>query len=282
MFPSFDQIQHAAYLRWERRWYSHGQHREDWLAAEQDLLFTLNYKLLVHYVLSDREQRLLGNKARPVCRFCERSTPAVNFRVDTPAVPEFLGNRSLFTIEECEDCQSLFAEGIEAELEDFLTSFRKDYAFSASERSGFSLPVAVFKGLIKQALAIMPRGDLASFEGATEWVCNPDHDFDADLFAEARGHIHVLAEPVSEPWVAIAKRTDIDAPMPAMLFFLGTRHLVAQVALPLCDPDDDLEGVDVTVPRIASLMGLGRGGDLIPSVSLPLSLAGSRPFALLR
>jgi hypothetical protein len=44
MRPTWDQIQREAYARWERRGYGHGGDRDDWLAAEIDLTFDLNFE----------------------------------------------------------------------------------------------------------------------------------------------------------------------------------------------------------------------------------------------
>ena len=282
MVPSFDQIQHAAYLRWERRSYQHGQHTEDWLAAEQDLLFSLNYEVFAYYPIADGEKRLIGNKARPVCRFCERTAPGVSFRNDALALPQFLGNTSLFTTEECEECQGLFAEEVEGELQAFLSRFRAGSSAGARERSRLPVPIAALKGLTKLGLSILPRRELQGFEGAIEWVSNSDHDFDSNLFTEAHGFFHVLNQPISQPWVALARRTDADAPMPAIFFFLGTGHLVAQVALPLNDQDEELDGMEISVPTVSSPLGPDRMEGMVARVSLPIALAGARPVAFSR
>lgn len=41
-----------------------------------------------------------------VCRFCERTRPAVKFSKDAHAIPVALGNRYLLTQEECDDCNT--------------------------------------------------------------------------------------------------------------------------------------------------------------------------------
>ncbi len=282
MFPSFDQVQFAAYHRWEQRYYGHGQDREDWLAAEQDLLLRLNYKVLVHHSLADGEKRLLGNKTRPICRFCERTAPGASFRVDTLAIPETLGNRTLFTIEECDECRALFEEGIEAELSTDLNRISDACASGGWSRSRVSVSIEAFKGLTKLALSMMPRQDLATCEGAIEWVCNPDHDFDAALFGRPTGYLHLLAEPVWRPWAAVLKRSDADMLMPSLLFFLATRNVVAEVAIPLCGEDEDLDGLDVIIPRVSTPDFTGLRDVSTAYRSVPLTVRDARTAAMAR
>lgn len=276
-FPSFDQIQREAYRRWERRGHWHGRDRDDWLAAEQDLLFAMNYEVAAYYPLAGVPPQSLGAGGRSVCRFCERSAPAARFRADAPAVPTFLGNVALFTSQECDDCRALFAEGLDADLEEFFASTRQ-----GGRASRPRLSVAALKGFAKIALSIMPRRDLAAFGDTIEWVSNPDHDFDSGLLGAAGGYLHLSPEPSSPPWVALARRTDDEAPMPSMLVFAGTPDLVVQVPVPLGALDEDLDGDAVIVPRVASPLPIGHEGRPSSFVIVPLSTSDSRRAAVLR
>ena len=51
MFPTRDQVERTAYDRWLRRGQVHGHDREDWYAAEKELLFLLNYETIANYPL---------------------------------------------------------------------------------------------------------------------------------------------------------------------------------------------------------------------------------------
>ena len=44
----------------------------------------------------------LGTRTPPTCRFC--STPSPKFKSDSHVIPAALGNRSLFSLEECHTC----------------------------------------------------------------------------------------------------------------------------------------------------------------------------------
>ena len=51
-----------------------------------------------------------------VCRFCGRGSANTRFRHDAHAIPHLLGNRTLFTREECDQCNLFFGSTIENDL----------------------------------------------------------------------------------------------------------------------------------------------------------------------
>lgn len=259
MFPTVDQIEYEAYLRWERRGGCHGNDRGDWCAAEQDLLLTLNYEVAAFYALNAPEPQFVGSKRRRVCRFCEQAAPTVTFSELRPALPSFLENRSLFTYEECDDCHAQFAASVEADLAAFLAHLRSDPRPGAGPGPGSlsRTSIAALKGLAKMALSIMPAADLHSFEDTREWVVNPDHDFDLGLFGELGGGLHALPSLQPQPWTALVRRVDDGAPMPYMLFFVGVADIVIQAPVPLSIRDEDLDGERTIVPRTDSPYALG-------------------------
>ena len=134
MLPSREQIEQAAYERWERRGRFHGADREDWVAAEMDTLFQLNYQTVAEFGLAEPNQRVLGDVRRPRCRFCEQSPPRAAFSVLRPAIPELVGNSSLFTRDLCDDCAKQFAETIDAEFARFWESLEALRTGTASFR----------------------------------------------------------------------------------------------------------------------------------------------------
>jgi len=56
-----------------------------------------------------------GNGERR-CRFCRRCDPEVTFRNDAHGIPEFLGNKSIFTQNECDECNQRLAHSVEDHL----------------------------------------------------------------------------------------------------------------------------------------------------------------------
>ena len=253
MFPTADQIEHEAYLRWERRGGSHGNDRGDWCAAEQDLLLTLNYEVAAFYALNAAAPQFIGSEGRRVCRFCEQAAPLATFAATPRALPSFLENRSLFTYEECDDCHAHFASSVEADLEAFLKRLR----FGLESNSLSRTSIAALKGLAKMALSIMPAAELHSFEDTREWVVNPDHDFDLRLFGELGCGLHALRSIQANPWTALVRRVDDEAPMPYMLFFVGTANVVIQAPVPLSARDEDLDGERTVIPRTDSSYAMG-------------------------
>ena len=119
-----EQVRVAAYHRWQRRGGAHGLDWSDWFAAEQELLFARNYEILASYRLDEDPPRFLGDAADPVCRFCEQSAPRASFTGAAPALPECLGNTSLWTFEECDVCRALFRESVEDDLDAFVRASR--------------------------------------------------------------------------------------------------------------------------------------------------------------
>ncbi|WP_406694925.1 DUF2934 domain-containing protein [Singulisphaera sp. Ch08] len=253
MFPTADQIEHEAYLRWERRGGSHGNDRGDWCAAEQDLLLTLNYEVVAFHALNASAPQFVGSKGRRVCRFCEQAAPIATFSAVPLALPLFLENRSLFTYEECDDCHAHFASSVEADLEAFHTQLRSGPGPNSLSRAS----IAALKGLAKMALSIMPATELHSFEDTREWVVNPDHDFDLRLFGELGCGLHALPSIQADPWTALVRRVDDEAPMPYMLFFVGTASVVIQAPVPLSARDEDLDGTQTIIPRTDSSYAMG-------------------------
>ncbi len=270
MHPTTGQIGVAAYHRWERRGREHGHHAPDWLAAEQELLYALNYDLVASYRLDGVPPRRLGNEVRPRCRFCEATAPRATFEAARPAVPASLGNASLFSWDICDDCHELHRECVGSHLDRFVEAARLgDLANSSFD------PIAAFKGFARAALAVVPGDELQYFEDAIEWVGNPDHDLDSRTIGGMDCYLHRIGDLSPFSWVAIARRLEDDGPFPYMLGFFGSGDLVFQVALPLCVRDEDLE-VSWVVPRSPSPFGVGRGPVESRVVVVPLASAATR------
>ncbi len=58
----------------------------------------------------------LGNKNERLCRFCGLGEQDVTFKDEAHAIPEALGNKSLFSYYECDACNNFFGKGIENDL----------------------------------------------------------------------------------------------------------------------------------------------------------------------
>lgn len=82
-----------------------------------------NYDVLFAGSYNRGKKEYVGPTPAVTCRFCEKSIPEVSFKKEAHALSELIGNRQLVVTDECDDCNSLFAES----LEDHLGKFTKPY-----------------------------------------------------------------------------------------------------------------------------------------------------------
>lgn len=75
--------------------------------------YRLNYQVVCWYFLEPGKRIILGDQADQLCRFCGKRSPEVTFRHLAHAIPESLGNKSLFSAYECDSCNKFFGDGIE-------------------------------------------------------------------------------------------------------------------------------------------------------------------------
>lgn len=287
MHPSREVVERAAYERWQRRGMHHGGDREDWIAAEMDVFFAWNYETLVEYQLAESQPRVLGEARRPRCRFCEQAPPRAAFSSPRRALPEEIGNLSLSTWEICDECALQFSQTIDRDFLKFwdsLDGLRNGSAAFRDTRAPTGISLPAYKSLIRMALSIMPEDELPGFADTIEWVGNPDHEFDSGLFGGAGCLLYRVHVPYSGSWARLCRRTDEDAPLPHMLFFLGSGRIVSQVHLPLCSRDQDLDGMEVRMPEQS--FSTGTGTDQHPATCLvlplhsPAQISRSRRFRL--
>ena len=86
-------------------------------AAEAIRFYDQNYDVLQSYLLSpEADKIILGNSDRRFCRFCERQPPDAIFKDIAHAIPEMLGNKTLFCAFECYECNHFFGNSIENSL----------------------------------------------------------------------------------------------------------------------------------------------------------------------
>ncbi|NCT69223.1 MAG: HNH endonuclease [Rhodanobacteraceae bacterium] len=78
--------------------------------------YDTHYDILRQWFLRPGDKVVLGDKQNRVCRFCSRKSPEVTFRKVAHAIPEALGNKSIESAYECDDCNEGFGRGIENDL----------------------------------------------------------------------------------------------------------------------------------------------------------------------
>ena len=75
-----------------------------------------NYTSIGQWILQHGKKVTLTSSKLGVCRFCSLVHPSVTFRKEAHAIPECLGNTSIFTKYECDACNQFFGDGIETSL----------------------------------------------------------------------------------------------------------------------------------------------------------------------
>ena len=75
-----------------------------------------NYAGIDPLYVEPGRRMFLGDSQNRLCRFCNKKNPDVSFRKRAHAIPELLGNSSLFSNYECDDCNTLFGSTIENDL----------------------------------------------------------------------------------------------------------------------------------------------------------------------
>ncbi|MEW9699070.1 HNH endonuclease [Paenibacillus sp. SI8] len=84
------------------------------------LFFMNNYDLITKYELVEDRICLGEITDENTCRFCGKGTPEVSFKTIAHAIPEFIGNRLLFSSYECDTCNGKFGRSIENHFANFL------------------------------------------------------------------------------------------------------------------------------------------------------------------
>src|SRR3954462_7886092 len=123
MLPTVEQFRQAAHARWIEGGCLEGYALDDWVGAEQDLAFAMNYREIALYHLDEPKPQYIGSKSDRKCRYCGAVPPA-KFRILAHAIPEMIGNRSLIANDECDECNVFFSETVEDSLGKMLSPLR--------------------------------------------------------------------------------------------------------------------------------------------------------------
>jgi len=82
-----------------------------------------------HYTLQFTNEgtigkQFIGNKENRICRFCGKDESETTFSDVAHAVPESLGNKDLILLEECDECNHFFGNGIETHFDKVAKPYR--------------------------------------------------------------------------------------------------------------------------------------------------------------
>jgi hypothetical protein len=80
-----------------------------------------NYKIAASKrISSNGDIEILIDSIQNKCRFCGKSYPDVKFKFDAHSIPEFMGNKSLFSKFECDTCNLKYFNRFENEMANFM------------------------------------------------------------------------------------------------------------------------------------------------------------------
>ncbi|WP_298264459.1 HNH endonuclease [Acidocella sp.] len=72
-------------------------------------IYSDNYDIKFYGKLSNSRPKEFLGSARRICRYCDQSEPTVTFEKEAHAIPMALGNRRLFSLDECTSCNEHFS-----------------------------------------------------------------------------------------------------------------------------------------------------------------------------
>lgn len=75
--------------------------------------YEARYDIIGSWLIEPGMKITLGSKTDRACRFCGKKEPEVTFKKEAHAFPELLGNKSITTRYECDECNQFFGSTIE-------------------------------------------------------------------------------------------------------------------------------------------------------------------------
>jgi HNH endonuclease len=92
---------------------------------EQKAYFSQRYTTLFGEIFGEESNCVfMGNKDVRACRYCEKSAPDVSFKHEAHSLPHFIGNRWIFSWDECDECNRHFNVSLEDHLAKYLGPLR--------------------------------------------------------------------------------------------------------------------------------------------------------------
>lgn len=179
--------------------------------------YEMHYKTVGSWTLQPGHKIFLGDKETRRCRFCGKGGPEVSFRDEAPAIPECVGNKSLFTYHECDSCNQAFGRGCENDFGNWSLPMRT----MARIRGKSSVPTIKHDAAGKLRIDSHPDGLEVSVN-------------------EAEGFFE------DNPETKIRRREDFVAPYAYVLLRYGNEML--QMAVPSPEKDGALNGKMISLP----------------------------------
>ena len=92
--------------------------------VEEDFIYFNNYECVFSYNLNYNEPKIIKDSNEKKCRFCGKKEPEITFRKKAHAISEMLGNRTLLSDNECDECNAFFGDNLENDLGKYLGIIR--------------------------------------------------------------------------------------------------------------------------------------------------------------
>lgn len=84
----------------------------------------MNYKVIAEYSYKSSRPKILTDSNEYHCRFCNKTKDANAFKKKAHAVSELIGNKSIISKYECDECNIKFSKNEENELGEFIKLYR--------------------------------------------------------------------------------------------------------------------------------------------------------------
>lgn len=204
------------------------------------------------------------------CRFCNKKYPNIKFSSTAHAIPEFMGNKSLISKFECDECNRYFGK-FESEFGNFMlpynslggiikkgnksVKYKQDITVYESENKlnienfptefppntkqvdlSLSIPSYIpdfiYRALVKVGLTLMPEASFGKYTEIVNWLM----DMSADTIFPARMLFSIF--PYSNPsdkirCIILDKKQSISREVPQTIFILSYRNFAFQTFFPI-------------------------------------------------
>ena len=89
--------------------------------------YNKNYNIVFSNILAEIDtniDKIIINDPIKKCRFCDKTEPEISFKKQAHAIPELIGNKTIFSNNECDSCNSKFSYLLEDHLGKYLGLWR--------------------------------------------------------------------------------------------------------------------------------------------------------------
>lgn len=89
-------------------------------SVQRRAFYEQNYDVLAHIELPPGERKYIGNRQNRICRYCGKTSSSTTFKNIAHTFPQFIGNKTLVSHDECDHCNAKFSNSIDVHLARYL------------------------------------------------------------------------------------------------------------------------------------------------------------------